>query len=212
MEDEREERKGRIWAFIAYPESIKGNWIQELEETGVQFAVSPLHDKDIDPTGEPKKPHWHVQLQFTGPTTYNNVKKICDNIGATAPKKIESARGYYRYLIHADNPEKAQYEYKDIKNYNGFEIDLSETEETVILKQVCQIIRNKKIKEYKNLLDYFEEIGDNDMWKICSKKTIFLNSYLSSYRNQEREQNQRINERERDHMRLIKQVQNKVIK
>ncbi len=185
--------KGRVWAFLVYTESYRENytkdWIQKLEETGVSFAVSPLHDKDINPDGTKKEPHWHVMVEFTGPTTYKNVKEnICDLIGATIPKKIESARGYYRYLIHADNPEKAQYEYKDIKCYNGFEIDLTETEEIIILKKICQIIRTCEIKEYKDLLDYFEDIGDNDYWRIASKKTIFINSYLGSYRNKYKEQ------------------------
>ena len=175
--------KGRIWSFIAYPESIKKEWIQDLEESGIQFAISPLHDRDIDPTGETKKPHWHVMVQYTGPTTYNNVNKLCESIRATIPKKVESARGYYRYLVHADNPEKAQYEYKDIKCYNGFEIDLTETEEQMILRKICQIIKTTEIKEYKDLMDYFEDIGDMDFWRIASKKTIFINSYLGSYRN-----------------------------
>ena len=146
--------------------------------------MSPLHDKDINADGTAKEPHYHVLVQYPGPTTYNNVNKLCESIGATIPKKVESARGYYRYLVHADNPEKAQYgDYTNIENHNGFEIDLTDTEETIILKKICQIIRTTEIKEYKDLLDYFEDIGDNDYWRIASKKTIFINSYLSSYRN-----------------------------
>lgn len=179
--------KARIWAFLMYPESTRENWtkdwINKLEETGIQFAVSPLHDKDINADGEKKEPHYHVMLQFTGPTTYKNVCNLTEGIGGTIPKKIESARGYYRYLIHADNPEKEQYEYKDIKCYNGFEVDLTETEEVIMLKKICSIIRGAEITEYKQLMDYFEDIGDNDFWRLCSKKTIFLNSYLGSYRN-----------------------------
>jgi hypothetical protein len=181
--------KGRIWAFIAYPESIKENWREILEESGLQFAISPLHDRDINPDGEKKKEHYHVLVEYTGPTTYNNVNKLCESIGATIPKKVESARGYYRYLVHADNPDKAQYDFKDIQRYNGFEIDLTETEESAILRKICQIIRTTETKEYKDLLDYFEDIGDYDYWKICSKKTIFLNSYLSSYRNKYKRNN-----------------------
>ena len=182
--------KGRIWAFLMYTTSTREgyteNWREVLEETGLPFAVSPLHDKDINADGTPKEPHYHIQVEFPGPTTYNNVKRLTESIGATIPKKIESARGYYRYLTHADNPEKAQYESKDIECYNGFEIELTDTEETIILKKICQIIRNKEIKEYKDLLDYFEEIGDHDYWRLASKKTIFINSYLSSYRNKEK--------------------------
>lgn len=182
--------KGRIWAFLIYTNSTRENytkdWRQKIEETGLQFAVSPLHNKDINPDGTEKEPHWHVMVQYSGPTTYNNVNKLCESIGATIPKKVESARGYFRYLIHADNPEKAQYKYEEIEKYNGFEIDLTDTEEAIILKKICNIIKTLKIKEYKDLLDYLEEIGDNDYWRICSKKTIFLNSYLSSYRNKEK--------------------------
>ena len=36
-------------------ENLKENWKEEREEQGLVFAVSPLHDKDINPTGEIKK-------------------------------------------------------------------------------------------------------------------------------------------------------------
>ena len=75
--------KSRYWAFIVYPESVLENWRDELEEQGLVFAVSPLHDKDINPTGEKKKEHYHVLIEFTGPKTYKSVKEgICDKIRA----------------------------------------------------------------------------------------------------------------------------------
>lgn len=175
--------KSRYWSFIAYPESINKNWIKELEETGVQFAISPLHDKDIDPTGEPKKPHYHVLLEYSGPKTYNSMKQITDSIGATIPKKVESIRGYYRYLTHMDNPEKAQYNIEDIKEYNGFKLELTTTETTIIKKKICDIIIGANIKEYCDLLDYFKEIGDCDMWEIASNHTYFFDKYITSRRN-----------------------------
>ena len=113
--------KSRYWSFIVYPESVCDNWINDLTEKGCVFAVSPLHDKDINPTGELKKPHYHVLIQFDGPTTYKNVKEnICDLIGATIPKNVISMRGYYRYLCHLDNPEKYQYDVNDIQTYGGY--------------------------------------------------------------------------------------------
>ena len=52
--------KKRNWAFIVYQiqHPLIGKKI--LRQTGLQCAVSPLHDSDLDPTGEPKKPHYHV--------------------------------------------------------------------------------------------------------------------------------------------------------
>ena len=173
----------RYWAFIVYPESVEGNWENTLEEMGLEFAISPLHDKDINPTGEPKKAHYHVLVEFAGPKRYKNVLEICEKIGATIPKKVESIRGYYRYLTHADNPDKAQYDEKDIRRYNNFELELTTTETTAIKKKICQIIEGAQIKEYCELLDYFAEIGDNDYWEIASNHTYFFDRYITSRRN-----------------------------
>lgn len=175
--------KGRFWTTIVYPESCKENWENYLEERGLVFAVSPLHDKDIDPTGEPKKPHWHLMLEWDGPTTFNNVKKICEEIGAVLPKKIESVRGMYRYLVHLDNPEKAQYKLEDIRHYNGFQIEISETEECMMLDKITDIIEGADIRNYHELINYFKSIGDVDLRNIALKKVYVIDRYISSRRN-----------------------------
>ena len=118
--------KSRYWSFIVYPESVLTDWEEVLCKLGCVFAVSPLHDRDINANGEVKKPHYHVLVQFDGPTTYKNVKEsICDVVGGTIPQRTISLRGYYRYLCHLDNPEKAQYDINDIKCYGGFKMDLT---------------------------------------------------------------------------------------
>lgn len=52
-------RKGtrtRNWATVVYPESAPKNWREILGEMRVPCFLSPLHDKDINPDGTPKKP------------------------------------------------------------------------------------------------------------------------------------------------------------
>ena len=61
--------KKRNWAFVLYPESAPKDWREQLARSGVACAISPLHDRDINPTGEPKKPHYHVILVYGSPTT-----------------------------------------------------------------------------------------------------------------------------------------------
>ena len=68
-----------------------------------------MHDRDTNPTGEPKKPHYHVIVSYEGPTTYSNVEKLTARLNQPIPQPLEQVRGYYRYLTHEDNPEKAQY-------------------------------------------------------------------------------------------------------
>lgn len=46
--------KGRDWAFVLYPESVNPDWLNILQETHIQVAISPLHDKDVNPDFTPK--------------------------------------------------------------------------------------------------------------------------------------------------------------
>ena len=68
--------KKRNWAFVVYPESAPSDWIEQLQLSGAQFAISPLHDKDLNATGEPKKAHWHVIVVYGSPTTESNVRAL----------------------------------------------------------------------------------------------------------------------------------------
>ena len=173
--------KNRYWSFVCYPESVMPDFKDYLSEMGCVFAVSPLHDKDVNATGEPKKAHWHVLLQFEGPTTYNKVKEqICDKIGATIPKAVISLRGYYRYLCHLDNPEKAQYNVEDIEEYGGFHIDLTVSEKNVIKANICECIAQNNFIEYVDLVDYYRDIGDFDYFEIVCNNTLFFSTYLKS--------------------------------
>ena len=62
--------KKRNWAFVLYPESAPDNWKDMLQETGLPCSISPLHDKDVDPDGNPKKAHYHIIVCYNGPTSF----------------------------------------------------------------------------------------------------------------------------------------------
>lgn len=181
--------KGRYWAFIVYPESAPSNWKDILSELGVVGAISPLHDKDINPDGTEKKPHFHVVIEFEGPTTYSTVlENICNKVEATIPKRVVSLRGYYRYLTHMDNPEKAQYNEADIQKLGGFTLDLTTTEITAIKVQIMEDITEKNIIEYSDLLDYYlYELGDMEKLEVTSNHTYFFDKYIASRRNKQKE-------------------------
>ena len=114
--------KKRNWAFVLYPESAPEDWREQLQKTGLQVAISPLHDKDLDPNGEPKKPHYHVIIIYSGPTTFSVVSALTASLNQPIPIPLESVRGNYRYFTHKDNPDKYQYDEKDITVLNGFNI------------------------------------------------------------------------------------------
>lgn len=176
--------KKRNWTFLIYPESTIDNWQEELKLLGVMVAISPLHDRDINPTGEYKKPHYHIILSYNNPTTYNNILTITERFNATIPKPIESVVGLYRYFTHKDNPEKAQYNEDDIVCYNGFDpvTLLTETETFSLLKQIISIIKDNSIYQLEDLVYYILDNDLSDMYPICIKYAYFIQQFLASRR------------------------------
>lgn len=179
--------KKRHWAFVLYPESAPKDWKDQLKQAGLKCAVSPLHDKDVNPTGEPKKPHYHVILSYEGPTTYNNVKALTNGkLGQTVPQPLEQIRGYYRYLTHEDNPEKAQYDKVDIETINGFDIadfvEMTKSEVSKRTREIIQFIRDNDITEYSTLIEILMDAGDGmaEHYDVATNHTIFFKSYLTS--------------------------------
>ena len=157
--------KKRNWAFVLYPESAPADWKEQLQLSGLMGAISPLHDKDINPTGEPKKAHYHVILVYGSPTTFNNVKSFTDKLNQPIPQALEQVRGYYRYLTHKDNPEKYQYDEKQIETFNGFSIgdfvEITKSEVTQIKIQLLDLIRQEQISEYSVFMNYIRDNMDS---------------------------------------------------
>lgn len=99
-------------------------------------------------------------------------------------------RGYFRYLTHKDNPEKYQYDEKDIVTINDFDIDnyndLSVSQIKSIMIDLQKIIRDNEILEYCDLLDF---LLDNDLLSyldVAQNHTILFNTYITSLRNKKK--------------------------
>lgn len=179
---------GRAWAFIMYPDSMPENWTEIIRQTGLPMALSPLHDSDINPTGEVKKAHYHVICYYDNPTTLNNVyENVCKPLNATVPQKLESMRGMYRYHIHLDNPEKFQYDDRDREFFNGFDVALvssmTTTEEFKILRELLLFINDNDIIEYSDLLLLLTREQLFDFFEVASKKVSVVCSFINSKRN-----------------------------
>lgn len=179
--------KKRHWAMVLYPDSAPSDWKDILQRTGLQCAISPLHDKDINADNTAKKAHYHIILVYEGPTTYSNVKSLCDLLNQPIPQPLDSIRGYYRYLVHKDNPEKYQYDEYKISTLNGFDIsnylDLTTTEVLSIIKELLEIINEKNIIEFQSLVDILR--NDESLYSyldVCTNKYNFLNTYITSKR------------------------------
>lgn len=179
--------KKRNWAFVLYPESAPADWREKLQATGLQCAISPLHQFDVDANGEIKKAHYHVIICYSGPTSYNVVKSLTDSLNCPIPQALEQVKGYYRYLTHKDNPEKYQYDERDIETINGFNIldfsDLTRREISTFKSEICGLIRERRFFEYADLINFLLDEGMLVEFDIASSNTLFFDRYISSARN-----------------------------
>lgn len=182
--------KSRYWACVGYPESLPIDWLEQLRETGLRIAISPLHDKDLNPTGEVKKPHYHIIFWYDGPTTYESVNSLCERFNMTIPIKLESIRGMYRYHIHQDNPEKYQYDDRDRILLNAFDAnsinELTKTEVNKIKKDLINFIIDNDIIEYSDLLDILLKNDMGNMFDVASSHTLLFHTFISSRRNKKK--------------------------
>lgn len=173
--------KKRHWLYIVYPESAPLDWIEQFKMTGIQFAVSPLHDKDVDITGNIKKPHWHVIVIFDGPTTFITASSYKEITKGPYPKVCENLRGSYEYFIHKNDPDKVQYSASDIQEFNGFHLDLSASDTLLIKKELAGIIISEDIKEYMEFDLFVRSFYDNDYYSVASNNTMYFNALIKSY-------------------------------
>jgi hypothetical protein len=181
------ETRTRNWTIVLYPESAPDNWREIIDDMHIEWVESPLHDKDLNATGEPKKPHWHVLLMFGGVKSYEQVKELTDALNAPIPERCHNAKAMVRYMVHMDNPEKAQYSQSDIKAHGG--VDLAEllrpssSERYSIISDMIGYVKANMIIEFQDLMDY-ARLNKFDTWfpLLCDNSAYVVNQYIKSQR------------------------------
>ena len=97
----------------------------------------------------------------------------------------------HRYFTHMDNPEKYQYDSREIKALNGFDIldfvELSKSEVNKALKDLQALIRNMDFTEYSDFMDFLLDNEQDELYDVASSHTYFFEKYISSRRNKFKE-------------------------
>lgn len=176
-------QRTRNWATIVYDLDFE-SWFIKLQEACVPFLVSPLHDQDIDPCEQPKKPHYHVLLMFDGVKTQVQAKEVFNLVDCVGCEKVASLRGYARYLCHLDNPEKAQYDINAVKSFGSVDyvgiISLPTDKYDAIADMMDWVDREHCIS-FAKLLRYAR--NNNEVWfrSLCDNSTMVMREYIKSF-------------------------------
>lgn len=173
----------RNFATVVYPESAPEDWRAILAGYFVPAFISPLHDKDLNATGEPKKAHYHVMLMFDGKKSEEQVKTLLESIGGVGLERVESLRGYARYLCHLDNPEKAQYNPSDVVSLNGSDYSYTigiVADKYKAVREMIAFCKANEIVSYAELLEYASVEQDTWFRVLCDSGTVVMKEYLKS--------------------------------
>ena len=177
--------KGRTrnFATVIYPESAPEGWQNILSEQFVPAFISPLHDQDTNPTGEPKKPHYHVVIMYDSVKTKEQAEDVFERIGGVGCEVVQSQRGYARYLCHLDNPEKKQYSVEHVRSLCGADyttvIGLV-TDKYKAIGEMIDFCMENGIVSYSKLLEYARMERFDWFRVLCDNGTVVMKEYLKS--------------------------------
>lgn len=188
--------KSKYFCCMLYPDSSTYDVdyiIKALAEEHLTFAVSPIHDRDVEDDGSPIKGHYHLLLAYSSATTLSNIRgwfKACGmpETDLHSVRVCASGVGYYRYLTHKDNPEKAQYDSNDIRIFNDFDElfkKFSNTESDKIdkLVRIFRLVDELNTVSFHNLIQYLM-LNDRDLFKMVTSSSalaICVKEYQRSF-------------------------------
>lgn len=176
-------KRYRTYATVVYPESAPENWMDILAESKIPCVISPLHDQDLNPGGEKKKPHHHVVLCYDSPKNEVDALMLFAQIGGVGCERVQSKRGYVRYLCHLDNPEKHQYSVDDVIAYGGVDffdiIDLP-TDRYKAIDEMMDFADMHENYLYRDLVRYARAYRRDWFRVLCDSGTFVIKEYLKS--------------------------------
>lgn len=158
-----EKYRSRDFCGIFYMESDDydcGLIMQRIEDISESYAII-FHDCDTDDNGELKKPHFHYYLRRASAASYSaTAKKL--GLPLNHVEYCRNPKKMLRYFIHADNPEKYQYDSglieSNIENINDILNPATE-------KQRVRALYNKiAVEKCKSPVELVKWSVDNDCW------------------------------------------------
>ncbi|WP_187869831.1 Rep family protein [Helicobacter pylori] len=189
----------KAFGFIIYPESAVPNFVEILNENfDGSLALSPLHDKDLNDDGSPKKPHYHAIIVFDKKQRPAAVKKLLKLINQNEKTLTytnnERVKGAYEYFTHS-NPKdshKYQYDKSEIQHFKGFDIDDFKSKkelkelELQLINEIEIFIQEQGIVEYADL--FFWAMNNQPKWAklLRHKYTRHITALITSQREKNR--------------------------
>lgn len=159
--------KNRQWSAILYPENMREDWKDEIDNLVQLPYAYCLHDKGLElETGDHRKAHLHLILVWPAPTTQKHAMEVFDRLSAPDRKALSTcepvynARRMYDYLIHdtEDSKKKGKYQFDPKEriignNYDiGAYVQVSQTEKNEAFDALTAFILDNDISNFADFI------------------------------------------------------------
>lgn len=186
----------RSFNWVMYVESLPDNWLDYLDSLHIPIILGD-HDKDVwseldeekDPAhkaGTLKKEHIHGVFLFDGKKSLKQVLELLAPLGINYAEPTHNVQSFIRYLLHMDNPEKAQYGKDSIICLGGAVPDFTRTipqsEVQAIVKQIGEFVRERGITEFCELWFYAMDNEPDWFTVLNNGKAYVVSQVIKSVR------------------------------
>lgn len=172
------ETKVKLWSVVCYPENMREDWQEEIDDIlQVPYAYA-VHDIDHDSKSKHRKDHVHLIIVWGGNTTANAMINVANRLSAegkrccSTAEPVNDIRHCYDYLIHDTDScrKKGKELYPESARIEGNNFDIGQ------LEQLSTADKQDMLFELIGAVqcEQFTTINDLTAW--------VLNQYPTEYR------------------------------
>lgn len=173
--------KFRNFEIILYPDNSLHVDILYTIKKDFEYAYI-LHDKDLkEDLIEYKKKHWHVQIFCKTQHSLSAIQKKLNLDNVNLIQVIKDKKKAIRYLIHADNNEKEQYDVDSIIT----NIDIAPLFQNLVSDETCDI---QLILDYLDSQTWFVSyrsfvsfIRESNIWSTYRRNQFIINKLIDEH-------------------------------
>ena len=149
-----EKTKGRAWISSLKPVWTKKSMeklAKELKGSAKIYMIN--HDKDKTEGNNLVEPHTHFVIQYQTPRNRSTVANLL-GVKENFILPCKSTQSSLRYLLHLDDPQKAQYDYSEVIHNNDAEFSSVIKGQSMSDKEIADYIYRGETLALMDLVPY----------------------------------------------------------
>lgn len=154
------------YSGVLYLDTDTYDWrsvVQTIKEYFTEYAFI-VHDRDTTPDGVLKKAHAHwigVKRTEGGKASPCSLKCVSDALGVPDAhvEYCKSVKASFRYLVHADSPDKAAYSYDEINTNMCISRYIKEYAEYSRARKILDIVGSRQVIRVGDIIDEVMDLG-----------------------------------------------------